>query len=92
MYTDLDKLSNRIRDLLNQENFAEAEAACEQLMEKYPEQIDSLHRFAELYEAQGDRQKAAEYYRKAANFAILDGGFDKRTVENFKQKAEDLAG
>lgn len=61
-------------------------------MEQYPEQIDGLHRFAELYAAQGERQKAAEYYRKAANFAILDGGFDSRTVESFKRKAEDLAG
>jgi tetratricopeptide (TPR) repeat protein len=92
VYTDLDELSNRVPDLIDQEKFAEAEDVCKQLMEQYPEQIDGLHRFAKLYEAQGERQKAAEYYRKAANFAILDGGFDRRTVESFQQKAEDLAG
>lgn len=91
MYTNLDKLSNQVTDLIDQGEFAEAEAVCQQLVEQYPEQIDGLHRFAELYETQGERQKAADYYRRAANFAILDGGFDKRTVENFKQKAEDLA-
>lgn len=91
VYTNLDKLSNQVTDLIDQGEFAEAEAVCQQLVEQYPEQIDGLHRFAELYETQGERQKAADYYRRAANFAILDGGFDKRTVENFKQKAEDLA-
>ena len=35
---------------------------------------------------------AAEYYSKAANFALLAGGFDRRTVERFRKKAEVLAG
>lgn len=90
-YTDLDKLSNQIPDLIDQQKFAEAEAVCLQLLEQYPEQIDGLHRFAELYEAQGERQKAAEYYRKAANFALLAGGFDRGTVERFRKKAGELA-
>lgn len=92
IYTDLDLLSNKVRDLLDEGNLTEAEAACRQLMEQYPEQIDGFHRYAELFEAQGERQKAAEYYRKAANFALLAGGFDRRTVEGFKKKAEELAG
>ena len=92
VYTDLDELSNQIPDLIDQQRFAEAEAVCSQLLEKYPEQIDGLHRFAELYEAQGNRQMAAEYYSKAANFALLAGGFDRRTVERFRKKAVVLAG
>lgn len=92
VYTDLDKLSNKVRDLLDQEKLEEAETACRQLLEQYPEQIDGLHRYAELFEARGERQKAAEDYRKAASFALLAGGFARRTVEGFKKKAEELAG
>lgn len=92
VYTDLDLLSNKVRDLLDEGRLTEAEAVCRQLMEQYPEQIDGLHRYAELFEARGERQKAAEYYRKAASFALLAGGFARRTVEGFKKKAEELAG
>lgn len=92
VYTDLDELSNRIPDLIDQRKFDEAEAVCSQLMKQYPEQIDGLHRFAELYEAMGESEKAASYYHKAANFALLDGGFDKRTVDRFREKAEELNG
>jgi tetratricopeptide (TPR) repeat protein len=92
VYTDLDLLSNKVRDLLEQGNFDEAETACRQLLEQYPEQIDGLHRYAELYEERGERVKAAEYYRKAANFALLAGGFDSRTIDGFKKKAEEFDG
>jgi tetratricopeptide (TPR) repeat protein len=91
-YTDLDQLSNRVRDLLDEGRWAEAEEGCRQLREQYPEQIDGLHRYAELYEARGERRKAAEYYRRAANFALLAVGFAKQTVDSFRKKAEELAG
>ena len=31
-------------------------------MKQYPDQIDGLQRYAELWEARGDKHKAAEYY------------------------------
>ncbi len=91
-YSDLDQLSNQVPELLDQGKFDEAEKVCEQLQQQYPEQIDGLHRYAELYEAKGMKRQAAEYYRRAAAFAILDGGFAEQTVETFKRKAEKLAG
>lgn len=92
VYTDLDLLSNKVRDLIDQGRLEEAEAACRQLMEEYPETIDGLHRYAELFEARGENRKAAEYYRKAVTFAQLNGGFDRRTIEGFRKKAFALDG
>ncbi len=92
VYTDLDNLSNQVTELIRQQKFAEAETVCRQLQEQYPEQIDSLHRFAELYEAQGENQKAAEYYRKTVDFAEQAGGFGKESIDFFRKRAEQLAG
>lgn len=58
----------------------------------YSFQIDSLHRYAALFEAKGEKQKAAEYYRKTVEFARKAGGFGKKSVEFFLKKAEQLAG
>lgn len=92
VYTDLDNLSNKIPELIDQLKFNEAEELCKQLRTQYPEQIDGLHRSAELYEAMGDKEKARSYYNKAANFALLDGGFDRRTIDRFREKAAELTG
>jgi uncharacterized protein YecA (UPF0149 family) len=92
VYTDLDDLSNQVTDLIDQEKYAEAEAVCVKLMEQYPEQIDGLHRYAQLFEAQGEQQKAAEYYNQVADFAEQAEGFDKESVEYFRKMARQLAG
>ena len=91
VYTDLDDLSNQVPVLIKNKKFTEAEEVCQKLMAQYPEQIDGLHRFAELCEAQGEKKKAAEYYRKAASFAVQEEGFDQESVEFFKEKARELA-
>ncbi|EFK05303.1 conserved hypothetical protein [delta proteobacterium NaphS2] len=91
IYTDLDNLSNQVPDLIQDKKFDEAEAACRKLLRQYPEEIDGLHRYAELYEAQGKNWDAAEYYRKAVAFAEKAGGFGKESVQSFRQKAEKLA-
>ena len=90
-YSDLDNLSNQVPDLIRQKKFAEAEAVCGKLLEQYPDQVDGFHRYAELFEAQGKNQEAAEYYRKTVEFAEQAGGFGKESVELFRQKAEQLA-
>jgi hypothetical protein len=92
VYTDLDDLSNQVPGLIKQEKYVEAEAVCRKLMAQYPEQIDGLHRYAELFEAQGEQQKAAEYYRLSADFAEQAEGFDKESVDFFWEKAKQLAG
>ena len=90
IYTDLDNLSNQIPVLIKQQKYVEAEEVCQRLLEQYPEQIDGLHRFAEVFEAKGDHRQAAEYYRKSAEFAQQAEGFEKASVENFMKKAEEL--
>ncbi len=90
IYTDLDELSNQVWDLIKQKKFVQAEEICQRLLEQYPDQIDGLHRYAEVFEAQGEKQKAAQYYRKAADFAGHAEGFDQESVDYFGKKAEEL--
>ena len=60
---------------------------CNQIMLKVPDQVDGLNRLAMVYEARGENSKAADYYRKAADFAKLNPGFDKQMVKWFLSEA-----
>jgi len=91
IYTDLDELSNQVPELIRQEKYNEAEEVCQKLLKQYPEQIDGLHRSAELFEAMGDYEKAATFYRQTPKFAEQAYGFEKKSVEYFRDKAEQLA-
>lgn len=64
----LDQASNSVIDLINAGRLDEAEQAAQDLLEKYPEVHDGLERLAMVSAARGDRSRAAEYYRKAADF------------------------
>jgi len=64
----LDEASNRVIDLIHAGRLDEAEHAAQDLLEQYPEVHDGLERLAMVYAARGDRSRAAEYYRKAADF------------------------
>ena len=90
-YTDLDQLSNQVPELIAQGKYDEAEKVCQILLSEFPEQIDGLHRYAEIWEARGENLKAAEYYLKTAEFAEQAEGFEKESVEFFKKRAEQLA-
>ncbi len=92
VYTDLDDLSNQVPELIKQKKYAEAEEVCQKLLEQFPDQIDGLHRSAELFEAMADYEKAITFYNQTANFAEQADGFEQKTVEYFKNKAEQLAG
>ena len=83
VYTDLDKLSNSVVDLIKQNKLDEAEAVSRKLLADYPDQIDGLDRLGEVYEARGEKRKAAEYYRKAADFAKAMPGFDQKSVDRY---------
>lgn len=91
-YSDLDELSNQVPALIRQKKYDEAEEVCQRLLEEFPEQIDGLHRFAELFEARGQRQQATEFYIKSAEFAKKADGFEQASIDNFMQKAEELGG
>ncbi len=86
----LDELSNSVLDLIRSGQLEEAEAVCQRLLTEYPDQVDGLDRLAMVYEAKGDRAKAAEYYRKAADFMRSHGGFDEEGVEWMLSEADRL--
>lgn len=83
----LDNLSNSINDLLKKSDFEKALAVCRQLLKKYPGQIDGISRFAQVYEAMGEHAKAAEYYRKSAEFAATNEGFEQESVDMYLEDA-----
>jgi Tfp pilus assembly protein PilF len=87
VYTDLDQLSNSVVDLIKQDRLDEAEAVSHKLLTDYPDQLDGLNRLAMVYEARGEKSKAADYYRKAADFAKSNPGFDKQMVNWFLSEA-----
>jgi len=82
------ELSNSINDLLEKRDFKKARAVCRQLLNEYPEQIEGVSRFAQVYEAMGEKVKAAEYYRKSAEFAATNEGFDQDAVDMYLEDAE----
>jgi DNA-binding SARP family transcriptional activator len=82
------ELSNSINDLLEKKDFKQACAVCQELLNEYPEQIEGISRFAQVYEAMGESVKAAEYYRKSAEFAATHEGFDQEAVDMYREDAE----
>ncbi len=45
---------------------------------------------AMVYEARGDKRKAADYFRKAYRFAMSNEGFDQNIVDWFLSEAKRL--
>jgi tetratricopeptide (TPR) repeat protein len=64
----LDDASNSVIDLIHAGRLDEAEQGAHDLLEKYPDVHDGLERLAMVHAARGDRPRAVEYYRKAADF------------------------
>ena len=64
----LDEASNGVIDLIDAGRLDEAEQAAQDLLTRYPDVHDGLERVAMVAAARGDRARAAEYYRKAADF------------------------
>ena len=64
----LEAASNGVIDLIDAGRLDEAEHAAQHLLEHYPDVHDGLERLAMVAAARGDRPRAAEYYRKAADF------------------------
>lgn len=87
-YLPIDKLSNSINGLLRKRNFRQAKAVCQKLLDEYPDQIDGISRYAQVYESMGNRKKAAEYFRKAADFATINEDFDQESVDVYLEDAK----
>jgi tetratricopeptide (TPR) repeat protein len=72
-YEELDRLSNRVPDLIDQGRLDEAEQVCQDLLHRFPDASDGIERLGHVYEVRGDLTTAAAHYRKAAAF-IRDHG------------------
>jgi tetratricopeptide (TPR) repeat protein len=74
---DLAETSNAVVDLIDAGRLDEAEAAARDLLLRYPDVVDGLERLGMVYQARGDRKRAADYYRQAAAFILENpDGFD----------------
>ena len=69
-FDDIDLISNRVLDLIDEGRLNEAEQVCKRLLEEFPDPPDGLKRTAAAHEVRGQRKKAAAYYRKAAAFHL----------------------
>ena len=69
-------LSNSVTKLIKEGQLKKAEKVCQKLLKDYPDQVDGLHRYAEVYEAKGDKNKAIEHYEKTIKFMKTHDGFD----------------
>jgi hypothetical protein len=64
----LDDASSSVIDLIDAGRLDEAEQAAHDLLTNYLGVHDGIERLAMVNAARGDRARAAEYYRKAADF------------------------
>jgi tetratricopeptide (TPR) repeat protein len=90
---DIDKDSNRVVDLIHEGRLEEAEEAAKDLLEKYPDLGDGLERTAAVLEAKGERERAAESYRKAAKkYLEIDPEYGHEMAGFCNEKARELEG
>ena len=82
--------SNDAQPFVPADRLDEAEAVCHELLSRYPDQIDGTERLAEVYEARGEKKKAAQYYRKAAEFAQTSPGFDQELIDRYLSQSKHL--
>lgn len=79
----LDDASNVVVDLIDAGRLDEAEHAAQDLLARYPEVHDGLERLAMVAAARGDRARAAEYYRLAADFVHARAGWYDPEMETY---------
>lgn len=73
---DLDDLSNQANDLIRSQRWPEAEAACRELLDRFPDEIDGHWRFYECFKAKGDFHSATPHARATLEMSEFGGGFD----------------
>ena len=87
----LDNASNSVIDLIDAGRLDEAEQAAHALLANYPDVHDGLERLAMVYAARGDRPRAEEYYRKAADFVHAHAEYyDPKMEIYFRRKVAEF--
>jgi tetratricopeptide (TPR) repeat protein len=88
----LDGASNSVIDLIDAGRLDAAEQAAHALLANYPDVHDGLERLAMVYAARGDRPRAEEYYRKAADFVHARAEYyDPKMEIYFRRKVTEFA-
>jgi tetratricopeptide (TPR) repeat protein len=87
---DLDELSNRVVDLIHAGRLDEAEKVCDQLDRRFPDMIDCLDRRAMVLKARGQNKLAAQYYRRAADYARTHEGFEPESIDYYLDSANEI--
>jgi tetratricopeptide (TPR) repeat protein len=87
----LDEASNAVIDLIEAGRLEAAEEAAQDLLARYPEVHDGLERIAMVAAARGDRPRAAEYYRKAADFVHAREGYDPEMERYLRERATEFS-
>ena len=77
-------------DLIKEDKLDEAETVSKKLLNEYPDQIDGFERLGQVYEAREEKQVAADYYQKAADFAKTMPGFDQESVKYYLSKVKKM--
>jgi tetratricopeptide (TPR) repeat protein len=79
-FDELDLLSDEVAHLVRSGQVEKAEEVSRKLLAKYPDQLDGIEGLASVYEAKGDKLRAANYYRQAADFMRTHSGFDEEGI------------
>jgi len=87
----LTEASNAVVDMVHAGNLDAAEQAANDLLVRFPEVHDGYDRLGMVYEARGDRRRAADCYRKAIAF-IRDhpDQYDADFEDMFQKMVDDL--
>jgi tetratricopeptide (TPR) repeat protein len=92
----LDELSNSVLDLVRTGRFDEALAACNRLLQEFPDVVDGFERSGMVYAKMGNHTLAADFYRKALDFVTHPSRRDDYDDADFFReqvdKEERLAG
>jgi Tfp pilus assembly protein PilF len=89
--TDIDTLSNSVVDLLASGDIGRAEQACQELLRRFPDQVDGLLRLAAVHKAKGDRVRAVEHLRRAVEFMqARRDAFDPELIQSVLDEANAL--
>ncbi len=73
---EFEELSNRANDLTRAERWAEAQACCRELLDRFPEEIDGHWRLYECCKARGDLRQARIHAQATLNMVESREGFD----------------
>lgn len=88
---ELTQSSNAVVDLVHAGKLDEAEQAAHELLRQFPEVHDGYDRLGMVYEARGDKKRAADYYRKVIAFvADHPRDYDPAFADTFRKLVERL--